>query len=143
VNLLIAGGLLIIGVIALVALVFVIRSESITEESESVPPPVPTRQQEVPEADATPSTVPTPPVSDTSVTSTSDKQVTSTWQPLANGQFYELKNELQSLHGQAQELEYRIRTLVDMLEHVEQDQNEHSSSEERPSSTTTRIYKTQ
>lgn len=125
-NLLVTGGLLIIGVIALVALVFVIRSEPVTKESASIPPPVPTEQEaseKRADVDESSATMQVPPTPNMNAIPSSDEQPASAWQPLANEQFYELKNELHSLHGQAQEFEYRIRTMVEMVERVEQVQN--------------------
>lgn len=125
-NLLIAGGLLLFGVVALVAVVFVIRSEPVTQESTSVPPPVPIEQGE-PEtptvADEPSSSGETPDASQEETILVTENQALNEWQSLANGQIYELKNELRSLHEQAQGLAYRLKTLVDMVERVEQAQN--------------------
>lgn len=124
-NLLVVGGLFIIGVLALVALVFVIRGETAAQKSSNVPPPVPTKQGE-PEMH----TIADEPSSSEEVPGTADEETTlvgkhtvDEWQPLISGQLYELKNELHSLHEQAQGLEQRLRTIVDMVERIEQAQN--------------------
>ncbi|MBV9615075.1 MAG: hypothetical protein JO031_06455 [Ktedonobacteraceae bacterium] len=52
-----------------------------------------------------------------------ENQPTREWHPLANGQFYELVNELRSMRSQAQELESRFGTLIDMAQRFEQAQN--------------------
>jgi hypothetical protein len=137
-NLLVVGGLFLFGVVALVAVVFVIRSEPATKEGISVPPPVPTEQGE-PETPAVaddPSssgeTLDTPQGETTLV---AENQALNEWQSLANGQLYELKNELRGLHDQAQELAYRLKTMVDMVERVEQAQNGRFPVEGQPSDT--------
>ena len=125
-NLLVVGGLFIIGVLALVALVFVIRGEKVTQESSNVPPPVPTEQGE-PEihtiADEPSSSAEVPDMADEETTPVVGNHVMDEWQPLVDGQLYELKNELRSLHEQAQGLEQRLKTIVDMVERIEQAQN--------------------
>jgi hypothetical protein len=135
-NLLVAGGLLLFGVVALVAVVFVIRSEPATKESVSVPPPVPAEQGEpeiqavADEPSSSGETLDTPQEETTPV---AENQALNEWQPLANGQLYELKNELRSLHDQAQELAHRLKTMVDMVERVEQAQNGRFPVEGQPS----------
>ncbi len=138
-NLLVVGGLFIIGILALVSLVFVIRSETAAQKSVNMPPPVPTEQEE-PEID----TIADQPSPAGEVPSTADEETTlvgnhavDEWQPLVNGQLYELKNELRSLHGQAQGLEQRLKTIVDMVERIEQAQNGRFPIEGQPSDTIT------
>jgi hypothetical protein len=125
-NLLVAGGLLLFGVIALVAVVFVIRSEPATTESISVPPPVPTEQGEpethaVADEQASSEEVPSTPEEETTLVA--ENHAAHEWQPLANGQLSALKNELRSLHEQTQGLEHRLQSLIDMVENIEQAQN--------------------
>jgi len=125
VNLLVVGGLFIIGVLALVALVFVIRGETAAQKSSNVAPPVPTKQGE-----PAIHTIADEPSSSGEVAGTAGEETASVgnhaideWQPLVNEQLYELKNELRGLHEQAQGLEQRLRTIVDMVERIEQAQN--------------------
>ena len=135
-DLLVAGGLFLFGVVALVAVVFVIRSEPAPKESVNVPPPVPIEQEEPK----------TPAIADEHLSSgetlnspqgdatlVAENHALNEWQPLANGQLYELKNELRSLHDQAKELAYRLKTMVEMVERVEQAQNERFPVEVQPS----------
>ncbi|MBA2396304.1 MAG: hypothetical protein H0V70_26555 [Ktedonobacteraceae bacterium] len=138
-NLLVAGGLLLFGVIALVAVVFVIRSEPATKEAISVPPPVPTEQEE-PEthaiADESLSSEEVPGTPDKETMLVAENHAINEWQPLASGQLYELKNELRSLHEQAQGLEQRLQNLVHMIERIEQGQDGRSLAEGQPSDAT-------
>lgn len=138
-NLLVAVGLLLFGVIALVAVVFVIRSEPATKEGVTVPPPVLTEQEE-PEthavADEAPSSEEVPGTPDEETTLVTENHAINEWQPLASGQLYELKNELRSLHEQAQGLEQRLQNLVHMIERIEQSQDGRSLTEGQPSDAT-------
>jgi hypothetical protein len=130
VNLLVAGGLLILGVLFLVALVFVLRSEPNAKESISVPPPIPAEPEEAKtqsaatEPSSTVETQLTPDEGTAPVDAAHTAPVAMREQhPLANGQFYEMVNELRSMHRQTQELEQRLSTLIDMAQRVEQTQN--------------------
>ncbi len=136
-NQLIAGGLLVLGVLFLVALVFVIRSEPATQESADVPPPVPTEQEEPKiqsTTDEASSTIEAPftPGENALLPVTENHAVTE-WYPLADGQFYEMVNELRSMRNQAQELEHRLSALIDMAQRVEQTQNGYFPIEEQVS----------
>jgi hypothetical protein len=123
VNLLVAGGLLILGVLFLVALVFVLRSEPNAKEGVSVPPPIPAEPEEA----KTQSAAAAEPSSTAETQLTPDEGTAPVamreQHPLANGQFYEMVNELRSMHRQTQELEQRLSTLIDMAQRVEQTQN--------------------
>ncbi len=136
-NPLVAGGLLILGILFLVVLVFVLRSEPDTKESTSVPPQVSTEQEEPKTrstADETPFTIETQFTPDEDTLSVTENQAVSEWYPLADGQFYELVKELRSMRSQAQELEHRLSTLIDVVQRVEQAQNGRFPVEDQASS---------
>ncbi len=138
-NLLVAGGLLILGVLFLVALVFVLRSEPDTKESTSISPPLSTEQEEAKTYSTADEPAPTVETQLTPADGTSPiagKQAVSERYPPANGQFYELVNELRNMRSQTQELEQRLSALIDMAQKVEQGQNGCSPIEEETSSET-------
>ncbi|GAC1468396.1 MAG: hypothetical protein PVS3B3_11810 [Ktedonobacteraceae bacterium] len=142
-NILIVGGLLIIGVGALVALFFVLRSgntaqanarEAIPQTAREVPPIYePASQLEQPHVE-TQTRVDTPalatrtvPVVETTIPDgIAAHPVHGTEQPLRvrlNGQFHELAHGLRSLQQQATEMEQRLSSLNQMLETIERDQH--------------------
>ncbi len=54
--------------------------------------------------------------------------------PVANGQFHKLSVELQALHTQAQDIEHSLSTLTEMIERIESDQDHYNSIDgQRPS----------
>jgi hypothetical protein len=118
----VAGGLFVLGVIFLVAVVFIIRSEPDIQESTNMPQSAPTELEEV-KTPAAPDTSIFPieasfPL-DASTAPVVDNGISSEWHPLANEQLYELVNELRSIRSQAQELEQRLSTLIDMVQQVD------------------------
>ena len=146
-DILIIGGLLVIGIGAIVALFFVLRSGNPAQAKvpEAVPqtareaPPTPVYEPEVqPEqSHGIPETPRTSPISKTRTvplveTVTQDGVATSQpvyekEQPLRvhlNGQFHELTQGLRSLQQQATEMEQRLSSLNQMLETIERDQPE-------------------
>ena len=139
-NLLVAVGLLVLGVLFLVALVFVLRSEPTKKESVSETPPISTAQEEPKKtynlADEPASTVETRFTPDVGTVPVAEKQAVNERYPLAHGQFYELVNELRSMRTQTQELEHRLDTLIDMAQRVEQAQNGRFPIEEQDESPT-------
>ncbi len=50
--------------------------------------------------------------------------------PVANGQFHKLSVELHALHTQAQEIEQRLNILTEMIERIEPDQSHYVSVNE-------------
>ncbi|MBV9259211.1 MAG: hypothetical protein JO215_14445 [Ktedonobacteraceae bacterium] len=129
-NLLVAVGLLVLGVLFIVALVFVIRSEPATKEEASVPPLEPSRPTHS-TASAPLSPVGTQPIVDKSAMQIAENQPASGWYPLAHGQSYELVNELRSMRSQAQELEARFGALIEMAQRFDQAQNSRFPHEEQ------------
>ena len=143
---LIIGGLLVIGVGALIALFFVLRggtpqaktpeavpqtAREATPLSVDEPAPQPVQRtvttplmEEVHETEAR--TVPVSVVPEQTVV-TNARQVYEKEQPLKvrlNGQFHELTLGLRSLQQQATEMEQRLGSLNKMLETIEHDQPE-------------------
>lgn len=130
---LIFGGLGIIVVLALLGLVFVIRTESKTEATK--PAPMAVREQE--------QNVPTTPVAEQEVASVPAAAPTSTTRELSvpgrgnderllisNGQLRELVNELHMLHQRAQEIEHRLSILTEMVDRADHAPRRHMSIEE-------------
>jgi len=147
-DILIIGGLLVIGIGALVALFFVLRSgdPSRAKTSEAVPqiareaPPTSVHEPE-PEPETTQTTTSpasgvtpvsetrTVPVAETAIHdgATNAHPVYEKEQPLRihlNGQFHELTQGLRSLQQQATEMEQRLSSLNQMLESIERNQQE-------------------
>ena len=144
---LIIGGLLVIGVGALIALFFVLRGGDTTQAK--TPAAVPQTAREAPPTlaepepqpgqshDVTPATPEVTPVSETRTvpvaeTAVQDRATTAhpayeKEQPLRvhlNGQFHELTQGLRSLQQQATEMEQRLSSLNQMLEGIERNQPE-------------------
>lgn len=53
--------------------------------------------------------------------------------PVVNGQFHKLSVELHALHGQAQEIEHGLSILTEMIEHAEHNQSHYVSVDEEVS----------
>jgi hypothetical protein len=124
---LVAGGLLVLGVIFLVAVFFVVRSEPNTQTNTNRPQPAPadtdTEQEDVKTPDAPDTSlfpIEGPPSLNESAAPVVDTSMSSEWHPLANEQLYELVSELRSMRSQTQELEQRLSTLIDMVQPVDQ-----------------------
>lgn len=128
---LIIGGLLVVGIGAIVALFFVLRSDN-TPKAPAVPKNVSPRTDEASNpnipisaqqhinaggAETEARTVPT------MEAATSSEQE----QPLKvrlNGQFHELAHGLRALQQQATDMEQRLGSLNQMIDGIERDQNE-------------------
>lgn len=126
-NTLIVGGLLLVGVVALVILFFIARSggEARPQAQAATPSPAvnQTRSQaqasaSVPLAEAEPVSLPT--ISEPAPLAFNDEP-----EYLLNGQMHELSYELQTLHQQAQEIERRLSVLNMMVEQIESSSNHH------------------
>ncbi|GAC1356194.1 MAG: hypothetical protein NVSMB38_37460 [Ktedonobacteraceae bacterium] len=139
-DILIVGGLLVIGVGALVALFFVLRSgttATVPQTAREIPPPpayeppqqsapAPTQQQDVIRAESETRTVPIAETTEQTI-ATNAHPVYEREQPLKvrlNGQFQELAHGLRSLQQQATEMEQRLGSLNQMIETIERDQPE-------------------
>jgi hypothetical protein len=125
---LVAGGLLVLGVIFLVAVFFVVRSEPTIQANTNGPQPASadtdTEQEDIKTPDAPDTSIfpiEGPPSLNESAAPVVDTSMSSSeWHPLANEQLYELVNELRSMRSQTQELEQRLSTLIDMVQPVDQ-----------------------
>ena len=148
---LIIGVLFVVALVAIVGLVFVLRSERRPQQvdiQETPPPLVPADasasalEQEVPTNEALP-VLPAQPVPQASLEQEQEEQTvpvarqdsaTSTaydgayTQPVSevrvrlNGQFYELANSLRDLRQQASEMEQRLNVLTEMIDSIERRQ---------------------
>lgn len=147
-NILIVGGLLVIGVGALVALFFVVRSgrtaraktlEAVPQTAREAPPtPVePEPEPQTEQFDVIPHTPEVTHVSETRtvpVAETAEQDGVAHTQPVyekeaplrvhLNGQFHDLTQGLRSLQQQATEMEQRLSSLNQMLENIERNQPE-------------------
>jgi hypothetical protein len=130
VNLLIIGGLLAVGVLAIIGAVLLGISEQRAEESRRNAEPAPalptnrhpTVKLRPVEEDATSRPVAT----ETTLATVEREQGLSR----LNGQFHEMVGEIRSLHQQAQNLERRLGVLTEMVDHIERAQGNHTSVEE-------------
>ena len=131
-NLLIIGGLLAFGLLALLGSVFLARGERQERQAAAKAATAPS-----PSA-AAKTTQPLKPLSDTPDTPAVKMPETEETlpavreeMPLAlNGQFHELANELRALHDYAIELEHRLSVLTGIVDHVEHTQANHINIEE-------------
>ncbi len=120
-NLLIIGGLLAIGLLALLGSVFLAMSE---------------KQATAPSPSATAKT--TQPLKPLSGTPTTNMPATKETLPavreetplMLNGQLHELADELRALHEYSIELEHRLSILAGIVDHVEHAQTNHINIEE-------------
>jgi hypothetical protein len=107
-NLLIIGGLLAVGLLALLGAVFLAMGE------RRAPSPSVTAKTTQPLKQ--PTSAPAAKMPATNETLPAVREET----PLAlNGQYHELANELRTLHGHAIELEQRLSVLTGMADHLE------------------------
>jgi len=128
VSTLIIGGLFVVALIALVALVFLLRSEPRT--SETVPANAPTNATSDVAVHSQPDELTTTSTNEPSSPSVPVPVSTGeTHFAMANGQFHELAVELHTLHEQSQEIEHRLSILSEMIERIERTQDAHISEE--------------
>ncbi len=141
-NILIVGGLLILGIAAILGAIFLAISDqrkengrlnNLKQDNEiKVSPPTshPTipliYKETIPPQQMTESTVNRTGSKSTSLTDLEGVQKL----PALNGQFHELAAEIRSLHQQAWQLEQRLSVLTDMVDHIEHSQNSHFDIEE-------------
>ncbi len=131
-NLLIIGGLLAFGLLALLGSVFLARGERQERQAAAKAATAPSPSATVK------TTQPLKPLSDTPDTPAVKMPETEETlpavreeMPLAlNGQFHELANELRTLHEYAIEIEQRLSVLTGIVDHVEHTQANHINIEE-------------
>jgi len=138
VNILIVGGLLILGIAAILGAIFLAISDQRKENArlnnpkqdngiKSSPPVTPTIPSEYKE------TIPPQQLTESTVSRTRPKSTALTdleevrRLPALNGQFHELADEIRSLHQQAWQLEQRLSVLTEMVDHVEHSQHSQDS----------------
>ncbi len=129
-NLLIIGGLLAVGVLAIIGAVLLGISEQRAEETRRNRKPVqalpvnrnPTIKLKPIEEAANSR----PEATETTLATVEREQGLSR----LNGQFHELVGEIRSLHQQAQNLERRLEVLTEMVDHIESTQSNRTNVEE-------------
>ena len=140
-NILIVGGLLILGIAAILGAVFLVISDQRKENARlhnpkqdsgiiSAPPVTSSVPSEYKET-VHPQQMTEATVARTGAKSTSLTDLTGVQKlPALNGQFHELATEIRSLHQQAWQLEQRLSVLTEMVDHVERSQDSHFNIEE-------------
>jgi hypothetical protein len=137
VNILILGGLFALGIVAILVVVVLARSEHGQNKANAngtgvqAPSPVephPTSDPEVPAISRSQRL--TVPLDRTPILVGLDEQSASV---RLNQPFHELANEIRALHQHAWDLEQRLSALTEMVDHVERVQNGHTSVEEEQS----------
>ena len=129
-NTLIIGGLFALALLAIIALVFLLRSEPRTAKvpvTKVNNEPLKVNETAQVAAAGTPSLpAPREEVATTPQVVPVQQHVQQRF-PIANGQFHKLSDELHALHTQAQEIEQRLSTLTEMVERIESDQRQYTS----------------
>ena len=142
-NLLIVGGLLVVGILAILGLVFVMMGEgraraASTLRSQEAQASLPSQQsrQAVHTASeasaravsqaASPLTEPASVSTAPTISVPAKMQVASSM----NGQFHELSTEIHRLHQQVQEIEHRLSVLTNMVDSIERGQRDYSDIED-------------
>jgi hypothetical protein len=125
VNFLIIGGLLAIGIVAILGAILLSRGEPHTDAKKGRP----TSQTTLMEGSGLDLPNNALPPAEKSLVSAEDLR------PILNGQFHELAGEIHTLHHQAWQLEQRLSTLAAMVDQVERTQNNQTSDEEETQQT--------
>jgi len=130
-NTLIIGGLFALALLAILGLVFVLRSEPRTPKTpvtkvDNEPLKVSETAQVAAGGLPTQPSLPAPKEEVATSQRTVPLQQEVSRFPVANGQFHKLSVELHALHAQAQEIEQSLSNLTEMIEHIEHGQSEQS-----------------
>jgi len=135
VNIVIIGGLFAVALLAVLALVFLVRGEPRTPKNVTKVDNESLKLSETAQvaAGGTP-TLPGLPTPNTETEVMPELHNVQQF-PVGNGQFHRLSVELHSLHGQAQEIENRLGVLTEIIEHIEDDQDHYTHVEEDASVT--------
>ena len=125
-NLLIIGGLLAFGILALLGSVFLAMGERQAAAREATAPsPSATAKTTQPLKPPSGMSAAQMPATDETLPTVLEET------PLVlNGQFHELANELRTLHEYAMELEQRLSVLTGIADHIEHTQANHINIEE-------------
>lgn len=141
-NVLIIGGLLVVAAAAVIGAILLGRSEQQTELTPSIGVSQPastasdqlkTRKLEDEAVLARPD-LPTMRESTTTLVGRMEAREEEQMHASLNGQLHEMANEIRELHQHAWDLEQRLGTLTNMVDHLERVQRDHSSSEGEQSS---------
>lgn len=127
-SILIIGGLFAVALLAMLALVFLVRGTPRTPEMKVTKvdnEPLKLSETAQVAAGGTP-TLPAPNTETEVMPESHNVQQF----PVGNGQFHRLSVELHSLHGQAQEIENRLDVLTEMIERIENNQVHYTHVEE-------------
>ncbi len=130
-NIVIIGGLFAIALLAVLALVFLVRGEPRTSKKNVTKvdnEPLKLSETAQVAASGTP-TLPGLPTTEAETEVMPELHNVQQF-PVGNGQFHRLSVELHSLHGQAQEIENRLGVLTEMIEGIENDQGHYTHVEE-------------
>ena len=124
-NLLIVGGLLVFGLLAILGAALLARDEKGAAETVKKPAAAP-----MPEPAENGGPGPKAAVKDVATGQNLPVPQEETQPASLNGQFHELAAELRTLYQETQELERRLNLLVKIANHIEYVQQEHVSVEE-------------
>lgn len=130
-SILIIGGLFAVALLAVLALVFLVRGEPRTPKMKVTKmdnEPLELSETAQVAAGGTP-TLPNLPAPNTETEVMPEPHNVQQF-PVGNGQFHRLSVELHSLHGQAQEIENRLDVLTEMIERIENNQVHYTHVEE-------------
>jgi len=132
---LIIGGLFALALLAIVGLVFLLRSEPRTAkvpvtQVNNEPLKVSETAQIASGGLPTQPSLPAPKEEVVAAPQTVPLQQYVQRFPVANGQFHKLSVELQAMHTQAQVIVHRLNTLTEMIERIEPDQSHYVSVNE-------------
>jgi hypothetical protein len=151
VNLLIFGGLLVLGLLAIVGIIWTIRSEPSTAQNAPAPStpiaattptvPVSPEKNTAPPQRHSVAVDPLPVTEAPSGTKEVEPPINGEEEPfpISNGQLHELAAQLRTLHQQSQEIERRLSVLTNMIDHIQRSQNDQSSIEELEELDTTQV----
>lgn len=123
-SVLIIGGLLVVGVGALVALFFVIRGEQNAASAPAVPSKAASESQESQERQEAVSEPEMALVPTAAAESAPEEDEDVQQIVVSAGQFYELSNELRLLRQQIQGLEQRLGSITALVSHFQESQRE-------------------
>jgi len=132
---LIIGGLFALALLAILGLVFLLRSEPSTPKipvtrADNEPLKVSETTQIAIGGAPTQPGLPTPKENVVTIRQTTPLQHNVQRFPVANSQFHTLSVELRALHTQAQEIEHRLSILTNAIERIEHDQSHYVSVDE-------------
>ncbi len=134
-NTLIIGGLFAVALLAILGLVFLLRSETQAQKVpvtkvDNEPLKVSETAQIASGGAPTQPGLPAPKEEIAAVPQTVPVQQNTQRFPVANGQFHKLSDELHALHSQSQEIEHRLSILTEMIDRIENDQSHYVSINE-------------